>query len=291
MTQETGGWKWIRQGAKGREGKRMTREAGRMDKTVARLQGLYRYRALVKQLVLKDLKLKYRRSFLGYVWSVLNPLLVMVVMYLVFSKMFRFDVPNYPAYLIIGQAVFNFMTEATNQAVFSITGNSALLKKVYVPKYVFTLSKVSSSLVNLLFSLGAMVIVFVFSGVRFTWYMLLIPAVMLELYVFSLGLGLFLAQSAVFFRDIQYIYSVLTTAWMYATPIFYPVEQLSEGMQRAVRAVNPMYHYVTQFRTLVLEGAVPDAQSVAYGSLLAVVFLVLGTWCFQKTQDQFILYI
>ena len=113
MTQETGGWKWIRQGAKGREGKQITREAGRMDKTVARLQGLYRYRALVKQLVLKDLKLKYRRSFLGYVWSVLNPLLVMVVMYLVFSKMFRFDVPNYPAYLIIGQAAVNFMTEAT----------------------------------------------------------------------------------------------------------------------------------------------------------------------------------
>ncbi len=162
---------------------------------------------------------------------------------------------------------------------------------MYVPKYVFTLSKVTSSLVNLLFSLGAMGIVFVFSGVRFTWYMLLVAAVMAELYVFSLGLGLFLAQAAVFFRDIQYIYSVLTTAWMYATPIFYPMGQLSEGMQRVVRAVNPMYHYVTQFRTLVLEGALPDPGSVAYGCVLAVLFLVFGTWCFWKTQDRFILYI
>lgn len=262
-----------------------------MEKTVARLQGLYKYRSLIRQLVIKDIKLKYRRSFLGYVWSVLNPLLVMVVMYLVFSHMFRFDVSNYPAYLIIGQTLFTFMTEATNQAIFSITGNGALLKKVYVPKYVFTLSKVTSSLVNLLFSMGAMVIVFIFTKVEFSFYMLLVPAVLMQLYLFCLGLGLFLAQAAVFFRDIQYIYSVLTTAWMYLTPLFYPMEQLPEAMQGAIRACNPMYHYITQFRTLVLYQQIPDAGSVAYGTGLAVVFVCLGTWSFFKSQDRFILYI
>ena len=123
-----------------------------MSKTAARLQRLYDFRHLLKQLVIKDIKLKYRRSFLGYVWSVLNPLLVMVVMLLVFSHMFRSNIENFPAYLIIGQTLFNFMSEATNQAIFSITGNAALLKKVYVPKYIFTLSKVTSSLVNLLIS-------------------------------------------------------------------------------------------------------------------------------------------
>lgn len=266
-------------------------KAGSMGKTAARLHGLFRYRALIKQLVIKDLKLKYRRRFLGYVWSVLNPLMVMAVMYLVFSQMFRFEVDHYPAYLMIGQAAFNFMTEATDQAVFSITGNSELLKKVYVPKYVFTLSKVSSSLVNLLLSMVAMMLVFLCSGVRFSWYMLLIPLVLVQLYVFSLGLGLFLAQAAVFFRDIQYIYSVLTTAWMYATPLFYPSSLLSEGMQRAVYLCNPMYHYVTQFRTLVLERTLPQAGSVLYGSFLASLFLMLGTWAFMRTQDRFILYI
>ena len=260
-------------------------------KTAARLQGLYRYRALIKQLVLKDLKLKYRRSFLGYVWSVLNPLMVMVVMYLVFSRMFRFDVPNYPAYLIIGQAVFNFMTEATNQAVFSITGNSALLKKVYVPKYVFTISKVSSSLVNLLFSLGAMVIVFIFSGVRFSLYMLCIPVVMLELYLFSLGLGLFLAQAAVFFRDIQYIYSVLTTAWMYATPIFYPVESINERLLWFIKHFNPMYFYVGQFRDLVYYNTLPGPKITFAGWATAFLMLGIGTWSFLRSQDRFILYI
>lgn len=262
-----------------------------MYKTMARLQGLYKYRDLVKQLVVKDIKLKYRRSFLGYIWSVLNPLMVMAVMYLVFSHMFRFNVQNYPAYLIIGQTVFNFMTEATNQAIFSITGNGTLLKKMYVPKYIFTLSKVTSSLVNLLFSLGAMLIVFIVTKVSFSVYMLFIPVVLLEVYLFSLGFGLFLAQASVFFRDIQYIYSVLTTAWMYLTPIFYPMDQLQETMQKWIRIGNPMFHYIDQFRQAVLEQCLPPVESVAYGFALAAVFLVLGTWSFLRHQDRFILYI
>lgn len=262
-----------------------------MEKTIARLQGLYKYRDLVKQLVMKDLKLKYRRSFLGYVWSVLNPLMVMIVMYMVFSHMFRFDVANYPAYLIIGQTLFTFMTEATGQAIYSITGNGSLLKKIYVPKYIFTLSKVTSSLVNLLFSMGAMLIVFMATRVSFSPYMLLTPAVLLELYVFSLGVGLFLAQAAVFFRDIQYIYSVLTTVWMYLTPLFYPMEQLPQAMQESIRLFNPMYHYITQFRTLVLQRTLPEAGTFLYGACLAMIFLAFGTWSFFKSQDRFILYI
>lgn len=262
-----------------------------MKKHIARLQGLYQYRYLVKQLVTKDIKLKYRRSFLGYIWSVLNPLLVMLVMYVVFSQMFRFDIENYPAYLIIGQTLFTFMTEATNQAIFSITGNASLLKKVYVPKYIFTLSKVTSSLVNLIFSLGAMIIVFIASNVHFSWKMLFIPVILLELYIFSLGLGLFLAQAAVFFRDIQYIYNVLTTAWMYLTPVFYPLAQLPDELQKIIKVCNPMYQYIDQFRTVVLQQMLPDAGSVLTGFIMGMVFLVLGTWSFLKTQDNFILYI
>lgn len=262
-----------------------------MHKTAERIQGLYKYRALVKQLVTKDIKLKYRRSFLGYIWSVLNPLMVMTVMYLVFSQMFRFDVENYPAYLITGQTLFTFMTEATSQAIYSITGNASLLKKIYVPKYIFTLSKVTGSLVNLLFSMGAMFIVFLITRVPFSLYMALLPAVLAQVYLFSLGLGLFLAQAAVFFRDIQYIYSVLLTAWTYLTPIFYPPDQLPQQMQTAVRLLNPMYHYIMQFRVLVLQQQLPDVGSILYGFSLAFGFLICGTWFFLKSQDRFILYI
>lgn len=256
-----------------------------------RLEGFWHYRPLLEQLVAKDIKLKYRRSFLGYLWSILNPLMIMMIMVLVFSNMFRFDIANYPVYLIIGQTIFNFVSEATNQAMWSITGNAALLKKTYVPKYIFTLSKVTSSFINMIFALGAMVLVFLICRVRLNIFMLFIPCILLQVYVFALGLGLFLAQGTVFFRDIQYIYGAFLTAWMYATPIFYPISQLSYELMWIIKHFNPLYAYITQFRTIVLEGAFPDPRLIIYGCIMSAVALIVGTGAFLKTQDRFILYI
>ena len=112
-----------------------------------------------------------------------------------------------------------------------------------------------------------------------------------ELYIFCLGLSLFLAQGSVFFRDIQYIYGVITTAWMYLTPLFYPMDQLPEQLQKLIKIFNPMYHYINQFRILVLEQRMPSIETFTYGFGVAVVFLIFGTWIFQKKQDEFILYI
>lgn len=257
----------------------------------ARIAAFYSYRHLFQELVIKDIKLKYRRSFLGYLWSILNPLMTMVVMVLVFSNMFRFDIEKFPVYLIIGQTLFNFLVESTTQAIFSITSNAALLKKTYVPKYEFTLSKVTSSLVNLLFAMGAMILVFIFYKVKFTILFLWIPLILLQVYIFCLGLGMFLAQAAVFFRDVQYIYSVITTAWMYLTPIFYPINALPEYLQTLIATYNPMYFYVTQFRQVVLYSQAPEQSLIVSGSLIAIIMLLVGTFCFEKTQDKFILYI
>ena len=149
-----------------------------MLKMIDRLNTFKHYEPLLRQLVSKDIKLKYRRSFLGYLWSVLNPLMIMIIMVIVFSNMFKSDIVNYPAYLIIGQTIFGFVSESTNQAMFSIVGNAALMKKTYVPKYIFTFSKVTSSLVNMIFSLGAMVIVFIVCKVSFNINMLFIPFVL-----------------------------------------------------------------------------------------------------------------
>ena len=262
-----------------------------MEKMKKRWQALYDYRFLIKQLVVKDIKLKYRRSFLGYVWSILNPLMIMLVLVLVFSQIFRFDIENYPAYLIIGQTLFSFMNESTNLALMSISDNASLLKKVYVPKYIFTLSKVTSSLVNMLFALGAMLIVFIATRIQFTLYMFFIPVILVEIYLFCLGFGLFLAQAAVFFRDLQYIYSVVTTAWMYLTPIFYPLSQLPETMQEVLKIANPMCNYITQFRDVALYGCLPSSGGVALGFGFGIVFFIVGAWCCYKKQDKFILYI
>lgn len=256
-----------------------------------RLEVFRRYRPLLEQLVIKDIKLKYRRSFLGYLWSILNPLMLMAIMVLVFSNMFRFDISNYPVYLITGQTVFNFVSEATNQAMWSITGNAALMKKTYVPKYIFTLSRVTSSFVNMIFALGAMLIVFIVCRIHFNIYMLLIPVVLIQVYIFALGLGLLLAAGTVFFRDIQYIYSAFLTAWMYATPLFYPITQLSPKLQWIIKHLNPMYAYITQFRTVVLEGVCADARLIAYGFIISLLMFGFGSLVFWKSQDQFILYI
>lgn len=262
-----------------------------MKKFLNRFQVFYIYRHLLQELVEKDIKLKYRRSFLGYLWSILNPLLTMLVLVAVFSQLFRFDIENFPVYLLSAQVLFNFMIEATNQAVFSIWGNAALLKKVYVPKYIFTLSKITSSLVNLLFSLVALLIVMFLTNTTFTIYLFFIPCILLQLYVFCTGLGFFLAQASVFFRDVQYIYAVLTTAWTYLTPMFYPISILPEGLKQGVIQFNPMYFYIEQFRAVVLYGTMPDALLILKGSAVALLFLVIGIACFLKTQDKFILYI
>lgn len=262
-----------------------------MSSITQRVQIFYHYKDLLFQLVEKDIKLKYRRSFLGYLWSILNPLMIMVIMVIVFSNMFRFNIENFPVYLIIGQTCFAFLTEATNQAIWSITGNAALLKKTYVPKYVFTLAKVTSSCVNLIFSLGAMIIVFFVCRVELSWRFLFIPFILLQMYLFCLGIGLLLAATNVFFRDIQYIYSAVTTAWMYLTPIFYPLSQLPEWLQWSIKHFNPMYAYVTQFRDIVLNGKMPGHMLLGMGVGAAILALVLGSFVFIKTKDKFILYI
>ncbi len=266
-----------------------------MDRTKKGFGGFFKefwqYRDLLKLLVNKNLKLKYRRSFLGYVWSVLNPLLIMIVMAIVFSTMFSRNIENFPLYLFCGQLLFNFMNQSTHQAISSITGNGAMLKKTYVPKYIFTLARIVSGLVDCIFSLGALVIVMIATGARFSFYALLFPLVIIQLFFFSLGLGLLLGQANVFFRDIQYIYNAVTTAWMYLTPIFYPIEMLPQWLESAITHFNPMYFYVAQFRALIYSCELPNVSLVISGCVAALIMMIIGSWSFSRAQDKFILYI
>ena len=250
-----------------------------------------KYIELLRQLVLKDIKLKYRRSYLGYIWSILNPLLMMTVLVIVFSQLFRFDIPNFAVYLLSGQVLFSFLSEATTMAVSSIVSNAPLLKKTYVPKYIFTVSKVTSSLVNLLFSLIALVLVMIFTQVSVTWHIFWVPVILLEVYIFSLGISLILAATAVFFRDIQYLWGVFISIWMYLTPIIYPVSIISEEYRWWYDNLNPMYGYVTQFRDVVLNGNPLPLEWLTQGFIVAFAFLFIGYWVFKRKQNQFILYI
>jgi len=256
-----------------------------------RWKNFFQYKDLLKHLVMRDIKLKYRRSVLGYFWSVLDPLLTMIVMTIVFSKMFNRNIEHFPVYLFCGQLLFNFLRISTGQAMNSINVNGTLIKKAYVPKYIFTFSKIVSTLVDLLFNMIALTLVMLATGVNFSIYNLFFPFILLQLFVFCLGLGLFLAQANVFFKDVQYIYNAVMMAWMYLTPIFYPVESLPQGVQYAVTHFNPMYYYVKQFRDIFYSGIMPEAGYIVAGSIAALVILLFGIYTFLKNQDQFILHI
>ena len=256
-----------------------------------RIKMFRRYQDLIRELVARDIKLRYRRSFLGYVWSILNPLLIMTIMTIVFSAMFKKNIENFPVYLLIGRMSYDFMKSATNAAMKSVTGNAALMKKTYIPKYIFTVAKVTSSLVDFVFSLGALMIVIIVTRSGFHLTMLFLPVIFIQLYIFSMGLGFLLAALHVFFRDIQYIYNAVLTAWMYLTPIFYPIQSLPKSLQLFISYCNPLYYYVTQFRSCVLYGTMPESRLIIGGWLIALVMMVIGLLVFQRHKDRFILYI
>ena len=249
-----------------------------------------KFLSLIGELVKRDLRRKYRRSFLGYLWSLLNPLMMMSIMVVVFSYMFRFAIDNYALYLICGQTMFNFFNEATNMSMFSIIDNGVLLKKIYVPKYVFPISRVISCFVTMSFSLVAIVIVMLVTHVQLHVTVLLFWAPLVFLLVFSCGMGMILSSLSVKFRDVTHLYSVLTMAWMYATPIFYPIEAVPETVARFIR-LNPLYVFINLFRQLVLYGNVPPASSWLMGGGMAAVMFVIGVLVFRRLQKDFIYFI
>lgn len=252
--------------------------------------GLVRYQWLLQELIIRDLKIKYRRSVLGYLWSILNPLMLMGVLTVVFSTMFRFDIPNYPVYLLTGQLLFGFFSESTNMAMTSILGGASLIKKVYLPKYIFPVSRVLSSFTTMLFSLLALVIVMFVTDAEYHITVILLPIVLLYLLVFTIGMSLILSVMVVFFRDIQYLYGVLLTALNYLTPIFYPASMLPSWLKELM-VLNPMHNFIEMFRKIMLYGQWPSLTEHLICIVFAFVGLVLGIYVFKKNQKDFILYI
>jgi ABC-2 type transport system permease protein len=260
-----------------------------MNKLLVAFSGLIKYQNLLYELVARDIKIRYRRSVLGLLWTLLNPILMMAIMTIIFSRLFRFDIVNFPIYFFAGNIIFTFMTEATTNSLYSIVSNASLLKKVYIPKYLFPISKVLSSFVNLFFAYIAMMIIMVVTRVHFGLAMLVSPLLIFYLLMFTIGLGLILATSMVFFRDVAHLYGVFTLAWMYFTPIFYPSNLLDENRVGLLLTLNPMYHFITFLRSLVLYNKVPGLSDNITCFLLGFLFLVVGLFVFYKKQDKFIL--
>ena len=264
--------------------------SGTINYIVSAILALNTYEFLISQLVIRDFKSKYKRSILGVFWSFLNPLLTMTVQFLVFSTFFKADTQNYPVYLLTGVVCFSFFNECTTMCLSSISGNARLITKVYVPKYIFPLARTISSSVNLGISLVPLLLACIILGIRLKFQALLFFFFLVCLIVFSLGIGLFLSALMVFFRDIQFLWTVLTQIWMYATPIFYPAEIVPDKYRFILR-FNPLYHFIGNARTCLMEGVSPEPRAYLFCMLFAALSLLIGAYTFKKTQDKFALYL
>lgn len=263
---------------------------GRNNPLVAVCMLFTRYGFLIRQLVSRDFKTKYKRSALGMAWSFLNPLLTMSVQYVVFSTLFQSDIPNYPVYLLSGIVFFNFFNEAVSMGMTSITGNASLIKKVYMPKYIYPVSRILSSLVNFALAIIPLLLVMLITGTAFTPALLLLIFDMLCLLGFVTGMSLLLTTAMTFFQDTQFLWGVVSMMWMYLTPLFYP-ESIIPTQFLTIYHMNPMYQYITFARICIIDGVSPEPMAYLWCILSSVVVLGLGILTFKRHQDKFVLYL
>lgn len=252
------------------------------------IDNFFRFKPLLTELVSRDIKIKYRRSVLGVMWTVLNPLCMMVILSIVFSNIFKFDVENFPLYVLSGQVIFNFFNDATSSSMTSILFNASLIKKVYVPKYLFVLARIVSSFINLVASLSALFVMMVVTRAELHWEIILSIIPLTMVVGFSLGIGLILAALTVKFRDIMHLYAVFTTGLMYLTPVIYPMSILPDTIRRIV-LLNPLTNYLIMFRDVMFNHTLPALGAIVIGLVEMILALVLGLWVFYKKQDEFIL--
>ena len=253
-------------------------------------QTLKKHQFLLEELVKRDFKKKYKRTILGVAWSVLSPLLTLLVMSLVFTQFFGRNTPHYTIYIFCGNVIFSYFNESTSQGMQSLLQNAPIFTKVNVPKYLFLLSKNMQTLLNFGLTLIVLFIFCLLDHITFTWkfVMLLYPICLLV--VFNLGIGLVLSALFVFFRDIQYLWSVFTMLLMYCSAIFYRVDIMSENIQR-IFLVNPVYLFIRYFRSIIIDGAIPP---VWYHLLMlfdALLVLGLGAWIYKRNNTKFLYYV
>lgn len=228
---------------------------------------------LLKQLVKRDLTSKYKDSVLGIVWSFLNPLLIMLVFTAIFSMLFGRQIENYAVYFLSGRVIYDFYNSATKGAMRSIKSNASLLKKIYVPKYMFSISAISYEFINFLISFVILFGVMLITGAQFhlTTIFAIIPIILLVILIF--GIGLILAVCNTYFSDVGHLYNVFTLILMYASALFYPIEIVPAKVQ-IIFTLNPLYSAISCFREAVVYGVFPDMTTLAY--LATFAFAVFG---------------
>ena len=268
----------------------ISEKKGKMTVGMQIMNAYHQYSFLLQQLVGREFKVRYKRSFLGILWSFVNPMLTMVVQYFVFTLIFKSAIPNYIVYLIIGITFFNFYSESTTGGMLSILSNSQLIKKVYVPKYIYPFSQILSSSINFGISLVLMFGISFLTGVRPNMYMFLITYAIICIFILNIGVSLMLATGMTFFRDVQFIYNVFMTALTYATPMFWDLSMIPEKYLWIFK-LNPLADIIIFVREIILNHRYPGTDLAVLMFVIPCILLFLGVHVFRKNQDKFILYI
>jgi lipopolysaccharide transport system permease protein len=254
------------------------------------IRDTYRYRELIWALAIKELKIRYKRSVLGFMWALLNPALLMVVMTLVFSTIMRLNIPHYAIFLLSVLLPWTFFSQALSYSVESIVGNGDLIKKVAIPKLVFPMSALVSNLINLLLSLIPLAILVPVLRHPFYWTWIYLPVPLLALALFTLGASFFFAVANVFYRDVAHILQIVLSAWFYVTPIIYPLDLIPAGY-RWIFKCNPIIYVINGFRLSVYYGQLPKAPSIIASFVCGLISLVIGYSIFRRYQDTFVFYV
>lgn len=254
------------------------------------LQKLKKHQFLFQQLVHRDFTKKYKRTVLGVAWSVLSPLLTLLVMNLIFGTLLGSDIEHYTIYLFSGQLVFSFFNESTNEGMTSLLNNAEIFTKVNVPKYMFLFSKNVSSLINFGITLCIYFLFVPINGIPITWKFVLLLYPIACLVVFNVGVGLILSAVYVFFRDIQYLYGIFTMLLMYMSAIFYSIETFPQ-IGRNLFLLNPVYVYIRYFRKIVIEGTVPSLWFHLIAAGYALIAFAVGFFIYKKKNHSFLYYV
>lgn len=251
---------------------------------------LYRYKELLKNLVSRDIKKRYKRSTLGFLWVMLDPLLMMLVFYIIFAGFFSRNINNYIAYVISGITIWQLFAQGTKVSSIAFINNRSLINKLYIPKSIFPVSVVASSLVHFIFSLVPLFAIIVFSGTDLSFKIIFLPLIVILVFIFSLGISLTISTLAVFFHDVIYIYDVLIMAWMYLSAIFYPVSILPEKY-RFFMLLNPVYHYITLFRASLYDNTIQMSGHLLWGTIFALLTFSIGWIIYHKNRDRIVFYL
>lgn len=254
------------------------------------IQKVKRYQFLFEELVKRDFKKKYKRTVLGMAWSLLSPLLTLLVMRLVFTQFFGETMEHYTTYLFCGNLIFACFSESTGLGMTSLLENADIFSKVNVPKYLFLLSKSIQGMINFGLTLLVFFLFCILDGITFTWKFVLLLYPSCCLVLFNIGVGLILSALFMFFRDIQYLWSVFTQLLMYMSAIFYTIDQYSYTVQ-CLFLVNPVYLFIRYFRKIVIEARIPTLWFHLLMLADVLIVLAIGCWMYKKYNHRFLYYI